>query len=136
MDGGWSVDELLLLPVQRFVEGGGQVFGQEDLQSLAGCHWGVAGHGEGPGHGIDEDAQRGLDIGRLELEKVRIKHSLVGGKRGCLALLPGANTSPPMSWLPRSNPRRRSSSAPRKAGSTFAWPVENMVERGKGGKMG
>lgn len=87
VDGGWSVDELLLLPVQRFVEGGGQVFGQEDLQSLAGCHWGVAGHGEGPGHGIDEDPQRGLDIGRLELEKVRIKHSLVGGKRGCLGTL-------------------------------------------------
>jgi len=63
---GWSVDELLLLPVNGLVEGGGQVLGQEDLQLFGGRHRSVAGHGEGPGNGIDEDAQRGLDIGRLE----------------------------------------------------------------------
>lgn len=68
-----SVDELLLLAVQGLVQGGGQVLGEEDLQLLGSSNGGVAGHGEGPGHGIDKDAQCGLNVRRLEN---RIKLSL------------------------------------------------------------
>lgn len=42
------------------------MFGQEDLQLLGGSDGRVAGHGEGPGYGIDEYAQRGLNIGGLQ----------------------------------------------------------------------
>lgn len=47
------------------------MFGQEYLQLLLGSDGRVAGHGEGPSHGIDEHAQRGLNVCGL-----RIKRSL------------------------------------------------------------
>lgn len=46
------------------------MFGQEDLQLLGGSDGRVASHGEGPGDGIDEDAQRGLNIGGLQGKRV------------------------------------------------------------------
>lgn len=42
------------------------MFGQEDLQLLGGSDGCVAGHGEGSGDGIDENTQRGLNIGGLQ----------------------------------------------------------------------
>lgn len=46
------------------------MFGQKDLQLLGGSDGRVASHGEGPGDGIDEDAQCGLNIGGLQGKRV------------------------------------------------------------------
>lgn len=47
------------------------MFGQKDLQLLGGSDGCVAGHGEGSGDGIDENAQRGLNIGSLQSKIIK-----------------------------------------------------------------